>query len=132
MHRRVAYVEHVMVPLLTRPYVHQHTLHAVPYTWLQPLLQQCCRNAPILDTPLSSSNVTVALQRDHTRLGPGAATLCVEIKPKSGVLCGPSALVSPDLHIKRRLPRFTLHQQYKQHLVWFAPWVGCLLTCVWH
>lgn len=116
MHRRAAYVEHVMLPLLSRPYVHQHALRVVPHSWLQPLLKQCHRDVPLLHRP-PTPDITVALQRDHTRLGPGPATLCVEIKPKSGVLCGPRALVSPDLDIKRRLPRFTLHQHYKQRMV---------------
>lgn len=56
------------------------------------------------------------LMPDHTRLEalpPGwsraGPTVCAEIKPKCGFLPS-SAHISAELHIKRTLPRFVMHQ----------------------
>lgn len=116
-------MEHVIIPILTPKYVHQQALRPTHRAWLQPLLAQCKHHGPLHEAN-SDAPVTVALQRDHTRM-PGSPTahhptLCVEIKPKSGVLYGDDALISPALLIKRRVLRYLQHQHYKQHKVWAA------------
>jgi Inositol-pentakisphosphate 2-kinase len=68
------------------------------------------------------ARIAVGLQPDHTRFGGSAGsagddwgalgTLCVELKPKCGFLPS-SAAIHPDNAIKRRLPRFVLHQALK-------------------
>lgn len=50
-----------------------------------------------------------------------AGTLCVEIKPKCGFL-PTSALIRPEHAVKRRVPRFQLHQLLKLEQV--------LLSCL--
>ncbi len=114
-------MEHVIVPLLTRKYVHQQALRPTHRAWLQPLLQQCTHHGP-LHTAADDVPVTIALQQDHTRMSPTTSatiphqsTICVEIKPKSGILYGNDALISPGLGIKKHVLRYLQHQHYKQH-----------------
>jgi hypothetical protein len=77
------------------------------YTQLKPLTSYPLLLRPLFPTPYVLP--AAAVPAGFARIGP---CVCVEIKPKAGFMPGAGSAVAAD-SIKRRLPRFTMHQLLK-------------------
>jgi hypothetical protein len=110
----VDFIESTMVPLLGREYVPKNELISIPQTFLQEIDEMILNQRPHYRRhhALDLDSQVGVLMKDHARLicscGNSCTSYCVEIKPKWGILFPESSW-----EVKRRVDRFTMHQQFK-------------------
>lgn len=116
------FVERVMLPLLTREFVPESHLVEISKKLLKDL-DECIGDARPFHRRKHSLDLDArfgVLMRDQSRLAcgcgktedeeGGCTSFAFEIKPKWGFLCKDSKY-----SVKRRVDRFTMHQQLKKH-----------------
>jgi len=115
-----SFVEWVMVPLLSRKYVHESRVIQLDQEFIDALAERIDPHRPAKrrDAASLQRNAGVGLlMSDSARVPCGCgnkvapcASYCFEIKPKWGFLCTEET----EWEVKRRIDRFTMHQQLKK------------------